>query len=105
MAESDHNKKLSDVPKKSPRGRSQSVREYILATFSKGDWLPPETELASRLEITRYAVSKALNEMHTHGLLQREPGRGTLVAWLPEVTSPEPRRVAQTVVFICSELS
>jgi DNA-binding LacI/PurR family transcriptional regulator len=76
-----------------------------LETFSKGDWLPPETEIATRLGVSRYAVAQALNELHFQGVVVREPGRGTLLGGVSEVAVQAPVSVSKTVVFICSELS
>jgi DNA-binding FadR family transcriptional regulator len=58
VSQVDQSKKPPAARQKRPRGKSKSVREYILGAFSKGDWLPPETEIASLLGVTRYAVSR-----------------------------------------------
>jgi LacI family transcriptional regulator len=105
VSQVDQSEKSPGARQKRPRGKSKSVREYILGAFSKGDWLPPETEIATRLGVSRYAVAQALNELHVQGLVVREPGRGTLLVGEPELVIPSPVSVAKTVVFICSELS
>jgi DNA-binding FadR family transcriptional regulator len=57
VSQVDQSEKSPGARQKRPRGKSKSVREYILGAFSKGDWLPPETEIATRLGVSRYAVA------------------------------------------------
>ncbi len=84
------------------RGLSDRVKAYLLTNFREGDWLPPELDLAAELGVTRYAVSKAFNELFSQGLVQREPGRGTRMVSGPESARRNPPD--GLVAFICSEL-
>ena len=99
-------KKNSLPPIKQNRGKSLAVRQYILDTFSPGDWLPPEHDIAKSLQVTRYAVTRALNDLHSQGQVVREPGRGTKYTGARQ--SPDrinPQHTAKTYVFISTELS
>lgn len=47
--------------------------------YRTGDRLPGEFELASRFDVSRITVKRALNELVRLGLVKREQGRGTTV--------------------------
>lgn len=44
-----------------------------------GDRLPSEPELCSLLGVSRVSVRQALHELQSRGLIDRKPGRGTIV--------------------------
>ncbi len=84
------------------RGLSDRVKAHLMANFREGDWLPPELVLAGELGVTRYAVSKAFNELFSQGIVQREPGRGTRMISRQGVAARHARE--GLLAFICSEL-
>lgn len=49
----------------------------------EGTRLPPERELATEMQLGRRAVRDALARLEAEGLIQRSPGRGTVVARHP----------------------
>src|SRR3954471_9596769 len=59
-----------------PRAQvEQQLREAILAGhFSPGDKLPPETQLAEQLGVSRPTVREALGSLVTSGLIRKIPG-------------------------------
>jgi len=65
-----------------------AIEERIMTgTLTVGDLLPPERELASRLQVSRAAVREAIRVLEAHGVLRSEVGSGrgagTFVASLP----------------------
>jgi GntR family transcriptional repressor for pyruvate dehydrogenase complex len=48
-------------------------------TISPGERLPPERELASMFGVSRASMREALNQLVLKGLIDRRPGRGTIV--------------------------
>ncbi|CAA0093022.1 HTH-type transcriptional repressor NanR [Zhongshania aliphaticivorans] len=66
----------------------ESIRGMIMGgELSPGDLLPPETELAVQLEVTRPTVREAFRSLEGAGLLKRGPRRRMVV------TAPSPRIV------------
>ncbi len=64
------------------------IRGMILGgELSPGDFLPPETELAEQLEVTRPTVREAFRSLEGAGLIKRGPRRRMVV------TAPSPRIV------------
>jgi GntR family transcriptional repressor for pyruvate dehydrogenase complex len=55
----------------------QMIEEGVLA---RGSRLPAEREFAVQLGVSRASVREALRELELKGLVDRRPGRGTLVA-------------------------
>src|SRR5207253_8975006 len=47
-----------------------------------GDRLPPERELAARLQVSRASVREALRSLELQGLLSRRQGSGTFIVAL-----------------------
>lgn len=45
--------------------------------YSEGSYLPPESELAKKLGISRNTVRQATNKLEYEGLIARQKGRGT----------------------------
>ncbi|MQA01758.1 MAG: FCD domain-containing protein [Streptosporangiales bacterium] len=45
----------------------------------RGERIPPERELAATLGVSRTSLRQALHELQLKGLLDRRPGRGTIV--------------------------
>lgn len=63
----------------------ESIRRMIMGNeLSAGDLLPPETELAEQLEVTRPTVREAFRSLEGAGLIQRGPRRRMVV------TAPSP---------------
>ena len=66
-----------------PRSISGEVGAYLerlIATeMSPGDRLPPERELAESLDVSRTSVREALQRLEQRRLVDRRPGRGTVV--------------------------
>lgn len=66
----------------------ESIRGMIMGgKLSPGDLLPPETELAEQLEVTRPTVREAFRSLEGAGLIKRGPRRRMVV------TAPSPRIV------------
>ncbi len=60
------------------------VREYILGkiednTYQSGEVIPPERELSKILDVSRYTIRKAIQELVRDGYLYRVQGHGTFV--------------------------
>jgi GntR family transcriptional regulator, transcriptional repressor for pyruvate dehydrogenase complex len=49
-----------------------------------GDRIPAERELAQELNVSRASLRQALHELEMRGLIDRRPGRGTVVLEQPE---------------------
>jgi GntR family transcriptional repressor for pyruvate dehydrogenase complex len=58
---------------------AQLERLILDGTFSPGDKLPPERELAERFGISRSAVREAIRALELKGFVEPRPGEGTLV--------------------------
>jgi DNA-binding FadR family transcriptional regulator len=58
-------------------------REIASRGLQPGDRLPPERELAAQLSVSRASVRAALHDLESKHLLERTPGRGTVVAEPP----------------------
>lgn len=72
--------------------RSGALRE--------GDLLPPERDLARRMEVSRPTLRGAIGQLSQAGLLTRRPGRagGTQVTtiWIPRELTPRPAEFLPT---------
>jgi GntR family transcriptional regulator len=55
------------------------AREIAAGLYVQGDRLPPESELASTLDVAVGTLRKALSELESRGLLERRQGSGTYV--------------------------
>ena len=65
-----------------------AIEDQIMSgALAVGDLLPPERELASRLQVSRTGVREAIRVLEAHGVLRSEVGSGrgagTFVAALP----------------------
>lgn len=63
---------------------SAEVAAYLQHLISSGqvqagEKLPPEREIADKLEVSRTSVRQAMLELTLKGLTERKPGRGTVV--------------------------
>ncbi|MGE5552276.1 MAG: GntR family transcriptional regulator [Bacteroidota bacterium] len=71
----------------------RQVRDGLRQRIQEGVWqtgqrIPSERELAESLGISRLTVRLAINDLVAEGLLHRQQGKGTFVAW---------RRIEQTL--------
>jgi DNA-binding FadR family transcriptional regulator len=73
--------------------RSVSVSEEIVAhietlissgSLTPGTKLPPERELAEVLRVSRVSLREAMHELEKRHVIERRPGRGTVVLEAPE---------------------
>jgi GntR family transcriptional regulator, transcriptional repressor for pyruvate dehydrogenase complex len=73
--------------------RSVSVSEEIVAhietlissgSLTAGTKLPPERELAEVLRVSRVSLREAMHELERRRVIERRPGRGTVVLDAPE---------------------
>lgn len=58
-------------------------RLILTGELPPGAKLPPERELATTLGVSRASIRDALRDLEMRGLLERTPGRGTIVADRP----------------------
>jgi GntR family phosphonate transport system transcriptional regulator len=58
---------------------AERVRSEIDGSFSAGDQLPPEAELAARFGVNRHTLRRAMAALATEGVVRVSQGRGTFV--------------------------
>ena len=76
---------------------SAQLRNAIEAgTYSKGDQLPPERELAATFQAARSTVRRALDQLQRAGLVSRKLGSGTFVT-ASSVVSPSAGDVSEVI--------
>lgn len=69
-----------------PAELATDIERLILAgELPPGAKLPPERELATTLGVSRASIRDALRDLEMRGLLERTPGRGTIVADRPSL--------------------
>nr|WTB32078.1 FadR family transcriptional regulator [Streptomyces sp. NBC_00830] len=77
---------ISEVPPL--RGRARSVSDALVAHLEQlialgelgpGDRLPAERDLAESLSVSRTSLREALHQLEAKHLVERRPGRGTVV--------------------------
>ncbi|MGN6813512.1 MAG: GntR family transcriptional regulator [Thermomicrobiales bacterium] len=66
--------------------RYQQLKELIREHVAKGEWrpgdlIPSERELSERFGVSRMTARQAITEVTNDGLLYRQQGKGTFVAW------------------------
>lgn len=67
-----------------PAELATDIERLILSgELPPGAKLPPERELATTLGVSRASIRDALRDLEMRGLLERTPGRGTIVADRP----------------------
>lgn len=67
-----------------PAELATDIERLILGgELPPGAKLPPERELATTLGVSRASIRDALRDLEMRGLLERTPGRGTIVADRP----------------------
>lgn len=69
-------------------------REIASRGLKPGDKLPPERDLAAQLAVSRATVRTALQDLESKHLVDRTPGRGTIVAQPPAPVSELYARLA-----------
>jgi GntR family transcriptional repressor for pyruvate dehydrogenase complex len=52
----------------------------VSGELEAGSRLPPERELAEQLNVSRASLRQALHDLEVRGLIDRRPGRGTIVS-------------------------
>jgi GntR family transcriptional regulator, transcriptional repressor for pyruvate dehydrogenase complex len=68
-------------PNNLPDGLAASLERMIAdGTLAAGARIPAERELATRMGVSRASVRSALRDLELKGLIDRRPGRGTVVA-------------------------
>ncbi|MFT3969236.1 MAG: FadR/GntR family transcriptional regulator [Micropruina sp.] len=61
-----------------------SLERHITDNLAPGDKLSPERELCATLQVSRATLREALRALEDRGLIERRPGRGTVVRVPPE---------------------
>ena len=69
----------TEHPKKYAQLRSALALEIHNGGYAPGDFLPSEPQLAQRFSISRSTVRQALFSLEQDGLVERLPGKGTVV--------------------------
>jgi GntR family transcriptional repressor for pyruvate dehydrogenase complex len=59
-------------------------RMILNGKLKPGDHIPPERELAEMAGVSRASVRDALKDLEMRGLIDRKPGRGTIVKAAPD---------------------
>ncbi len=60
------------------------LERHIADDLTPGDKLPPERELCTTLQVSRATLREALRALEDRRLIERRPGRGTVVCRPPE---------------------
>ncbi len=83
---------------------SLQIHARLQQRILQGEWaygamLLSEHELCAEYGVSRGTIRLALTELEKEGLIRRERGRGTFIAWLPH-TQPVSRLDRRTISFI-----
>lgn len=83
-----------------PERLSIDLERLILeGELKPGEKLPAERELAETLKVSRVSVREALRELENRGLIDRRPGRGTVV-----LSPGENARLTQSVLGLAATM-
>jgi len=67
--------------------------------WPKGSRIPSETQLTTHLHVSRSTIRLALQQVELEGLIERIPGKGTYVAYVPTQGNQK-----QLIAFVTSDL-
>src|ERR1700760_4642411 len=85
MVGSDGGTTAAEVRKPRHRQVFESVLSDIASgRFAPGDRLPTEAELAKTFSASRSTIARAMRDLKSKGLLNRQRGGGTHIAWQQE---------------------
>ena len=84
-----HGTRRPQLPPTSVRGARQTLAEELIlpGAVSAGDYLPTETVLCARYQVSRITVRSALSSLQEAGYIHRRQGRGSLVLPRPQTLS------------------
>lgn len=81
------------------------LKQLLISSIEGGVWptgsqLPPERELAEKMEVSRKTVSQAYKELEREGMLYSYPGRGTFVAG-KQLNQPQHQNQLIEAIDVC----
>lgn len=82
-----HSDTAADGSRKHMRLRSELADQISQGAFRPGQFLPSEPELARRFALSRSTVRQALASLEGDGLVERLPGKGTVVTGAPQTNT------------------
>jgi GntR family transcriptional repressor for pyruvate dehydrogenase complex len=89
-----------------PDRLSIEIEKLILTgELEVGSKLPPERILAETLGVSRVSVRQALHELQVRGLIDRRPGRGTVVVSAAENSSRSGATIAEALAVGGGEIA
>lgn len=89
-----------------PDRLSITLERLILdGTLRPGEKLPPELELTQQLGVSRVSLRQALHELERRGLIDRRPGRGTVVLSPSEARDASSAALAEVLGSTGTEIS
>ncbi|CAH0530301.1 phosphonate metabolism transcriptional regulator PhnF [Vibrio hippocampi] len=62
---------------------AQVLENEVKQQYQPGDYLPSEGQLAKRFEVNRHTLRRAIDELVTSGMVQRQQGKGNMVVRQP----------------------
>ena len=82
-----------------PDRLSIEIESFIMdGTLKSGDRLPAERDLAASLGVSRVSIRQALHELQTRGLIDRRPGRGTIILSSTEASDSTGATIASALL-------